>query len=668
MSTPRTIDELARHAAAVTRDTTVRRPVLSLEVEEFAARLRPRRALRVAAVAVAIGVGIVTLGTLANELRDGRAVPVITDVDDPVIVEDAAPPAVVIRDGAWEWDWALSLVTDREAFGGAGQARVSGIAMPSEDLAVAVGVSPTLSSTGQARPGVWVSRDAGSAWRVAPQEAIELPAVADPDVGVVMHDVAASGGRLVAVGTALGATGEHGVVWVSDDAGATWSVVHHTEEAATHRMVAIVTTSNRGWEASGATAGRARFVAVGSHAGPTGPSTAAVWVSQGGTDWSDPALLPGAAPGPTATSLAVDPRTRRLVAVGGHASGDDRATGGESRAWVSVDHGRSWRVEPIGEDIDLTSVTHGAEGWMAVGTTRASAADGSDRDGVVVTSLDGSDWQRAEDPLGALAGPGTQALHAATWGEGLDPYVAVGLDDDRPAMWVSPDMETWRRLPSEELFPAGTRTGITAAAYWGGIIAIGELPRPGGTELAVWRTVGKDPASAPAAELSDDPPPIELADDVMWTSPPGLSRDEAVRAFAAAAFGWDDPEVGAGDGGGGDGSVVRLMGPEGTSVELGFGPREGGEPWWIGQLGDSSFSVGGGVLTLASGAPVGAVAGDLYVREGARTWHLELRGEGALRGDVDLVRSGLPTGSIRSVLVVYRDEVGAVVGAAGGHF
>jgi hypothetical protein len=664
MSSHRTIDELAREAAAVTREATERRAVPSADVEVFAARLRPRRTLRVAAAALATLLGIATVGTLANELLEPD-VPVILDAAEREVVETPTPAPAVIRDGYWEWDWALSLVTDPEIFAGPGPARASGIAIPSEGLVVAVGVDPSLS--GQPRPGVWVSRDAGASWRAVELEAIELPE-GHADTSVVMNDIAASGPRLVAVGAQADEAGERGVVWVSDDDGDSWQMVHRTSQSASSRLVAVETSGDPGRPTSEA----AGFIAVGSYATGTDTqaSTAAVWTSQDGTDWSQPQLLPDAPPGVTPSDIAADrwPRSSRLVVVGGRGTADVQARDGEPRAWISVDHGASWRAEPVGDDVDLTAVVHAPDGWLAVGATRTSATDRGDRDAVVYTSRDGADWQRATDPLGALAGPGVQVPHAVTYGEGFDPYVVVGLDGGRPAIWVSPDLDVWRRLQSEELLPAGTRSGITAVGYWGRIIAIGELSGADGTELAVWRSVSKESAGGNTggviAELSDEPPPIELADDAVWTSPPGVSRDEAVRLFAAAAFGWDDPTPPESDGTYG---LNAITGPEGATVKFVVARDDGA--WTISQVGDGSFSKSSdGVLTLGSLPPLDAAGADLFVRAGGRTWHLELSGYGMLHRQVDLAGSGLPTGGLRSVLLVYHDDTGAVIGAESGHW
>jgi hypothetical protein len=681
MSIHRTIDELAREAAAVTREVAGRRAVPPADLDGFAAQLRPRRTLRVAAVVAAISLAVVAAGTLTNELRDGPSVPVISDTDDRQdvedgqVLEDDGPPPAVVRNGGWEWDWALSRVTDPDVFAGPGPARVSGIAIPTERVVVAVGVSPSLSPSGQPRPGVWVSRDTGASWSVVAPEAIGLPDASAPDASVVMNDVAAAGARLVAVGAEAGDAGEHGVVWVSDDAGDTWQVVHRTGEGTSGSLVAVATTWIQVSEPGGSSSQAAGFVAVGSHAPEPGArSTAAVWTSPDGEDWSQPRLLPDAPPGVTPSSIAADEWSRSLVVIGVRDPEAGRALDGETRAWVSADHGASWRAEPIDADVDLTAVAHvGSHGWLAVGATRASATGGEDRDGVVYTSGDGADWGPAADPLGELAGPGAQVLHAATYGEGFDPYVVVGVDDGRPAIWVSPDLDIWRRLPSEELLPAGTPAGITAVGYWGRIIAIGELPRAGATELAVWRSVSKGSVEgstgAVVAELADAPPPIELGHDAIWTSPPEVSGEEAARQFAAAAFGWDDATLPAGNGAPGTSTAFTVTGPEGGEVRLGFSPRsDDSEPWKIVGIGDGSFSAGGGVLTLGSPAPLDAASADLFVRAGGRTWQLLLRGYGALQGHVDLVGSGLPTGGVRSVLLVYRDEAGAVIGAEGGHW
>ena len=474
--------------------------------------------------------------------------------------------------------------------------------------------------------------------------------------------------NLASVGAQVDEAGERGVVWVSDDDGDTWQVVHRTSESASAKLVAVETSGDPGRPAAEA----AGFIAVGSYATGTDTQalTAAVWISQDGTDWSRPQLLPDAPPGVTPSDIAADrwPRSSRLVVVGGRDTGDDQAQDGETRAWISVDHGASWRAEPVGDDVDLTAVVYVDDGWLAVGATRTSATDGGDRDAVVYTSRDGADWERAADPLGALAGSGAQVPHAVTYGEGFDPYVVVGVDDGRPAIWVSPDLDVWRRLQSEELLPVGTRSGITAVGYWGRIIAIGELSGAGVTELAVWRSVSKESpggnTNGVIAELSDEPPPIELADDAVWTSPPGVSRDEAVRQFAAAAFGWDDPTPPDSDS---THAPNTITGPEGATVKLVVARDVGA--WTIREVGDGDFQKSSdGVLTLQSPPPLDATGADLFVRAGGRTWHLELSGYRLRQRQVDLAGSGLPTGGLRSVLLVYRDDTGAVIEAEGGHW
>jgi hypothetical protein len=670
MSSHRTIDELARQAAAVTREATERRVVPSPDVAGLAARVQQRRTMRIAAAAVAAAVGIVTVGTVANVFVEPD-VPVILDAPDREVVEGPTPPPEVISDGVWEWDWALSRVTDPEVFAGPGPARVSGMAIPSQGLVVAVGVSPSLSLSGQPRPGVWVSRDAGASWRALAAEAIDLPD-GQTDASVVMNDIVASGSRLVAVGAQAHETGERGLVWVSDDHGDTWQIAHRTSESASAELVAVETTGPQPGNPGQPTTEAARLVAVGSYAASeaTQTSTAAVWISQDGTDWSQPQRLPDAPPGVTPSDIAANrwsPRSR-LVVVGGRDTGDDQAQDGETRAWISVDHGASWRAEPVGDDLDLTAVASVDDGWLAVGATRTPATDEGNRDAVVYTSRDGAGWQRATDPLGALAGPGAQVPHAVTYGEGFDPYIVVGVDDGHPAIWVSPDREVWRRLQSEELLPAGTRTGITTAGYWGQIIAIGELSGADLTELAVWRSVGKRSAGGNTdgviAERSDEPPPIDLTHDGVWTSPPGTSHNEAVRQFAAAAFGWDDPTLLPERDATPDGPIA-ITGPEGVTVEFHVTGDNG--TWMVSQVGDGDLQrSSAGVLTLQSPAPLNAVGADLFVRADGQTWHLKLTEYGLQQRHVDLSGSGLPTGGLSSVLLVYRDDTGAAIGAASG--
>jgi hypothetical protein len=178
--------------------------------------------------------------------------------------------------------------------------------------------------------------------------------------------------------------------------------------------------------------------------------------------------------------------------------------------WFSANGGVTWR-RGTGDALavfgrpgleQLTSVTRGAVGWVAVGCVTAgsaehpvvlssangviwSAADGerafagtglstaqvAARDGVYVivgyqqvragtiaaawSSAGLSGWQRADTPADALSTGGNARMLAVTaTGTG---FVAVGSRDSFPAAWTSSDGRTWVR--AEVPLPAGAMSG-----------------------------------------------------------------------------------------------------------------------------------------------------------------------------------------------------------------
>jgi hypothetical protein len=196
---------------------------------------------------------------------------------------------------------------------------------------------------------------------------------------------------------------------------------------------------------------------------------------------------------------AVDPELAINGIAAGH--GTQVAVGsanGYPAAWASADGGSTW-TRAVGQTqavLDrpgiqqLTSVTYGAAGWLAVGGVTAVAAEHP----VVIGSADGTVWQAADDEPAftgpslfteqAAAGPGGYVIvgyqvisgrpvAAAWWSSGLagwhraggalntgpgagsqmqavaaEPqgFVAVGSDGSQPSAWTSPDGQNWTRV------------------------------------------------------------------------------------------------------------------------------------------------------------------------------------------------------------------------------
>ncbi len=220
---------------------------------------------------------------------------------------------------------------------------------------------------------------------------------------------------------------------------------------------------------------------------------------------------------------------------------------GYPAAWASADGGSTWRHAAGATQAvfgrpgvqQLTSVTHGAAGWLAVGGVVAGAAPRP----VVVSSAGGGSWRAADTEAAfgarglvteqAAAGPGgyvivgyqdtsqdTQpgagsaavpgrAVAVAWWSAGLtgwqraaDPpggarggsqmlavtasgrgFVAVGSAGDQASAWTSPDGRTWRQatLP----VPMGaTRTVLQHVASRGRtVVAAGTAVTTAGQQV-----------------------------------------------------------------------------------------------------------------------------------------------------------------------------------------
>ena len=130
----------------------------------------------------------------------------------------------------------------------------------------------------------------------------------------------------------------------------------------------------------------------------------------------------------------------------------------------------------------LTSVVHGAAGWLAAGQPAGPLAppgSPAPQAGVVMTSADGRTWRPAASAQ-SLEAPGTALAQAAAGPAG---YVVVGGaagPGGRPAAaaWYSAGLSTWARATVAGT--AGQMLAVTADRY--GFVAVGTA----GTTAAVW--------------------------------------------------------------------------------------------------------------------------------------------------------------------------------------
>jgi hypothetical protein len=232
------------------------------------------------------------------------------------------------------------------------------------------------------------------------------------------------------------------------------------------------------------------------------------------------------------------------VAAAGGAQVAVGSANGYPAAWASADGGTSWtRATGATPAVlgrpgmqQLTSVTVGSAGWLAVGGVVAGAAQHP----VVVSSADGSSW-RAADGEGAFGAPGlfteqaaaghggyvivgyqdiqepangtVVTIAAAWWSAGLTGFqragdaaagaldgpgasrqmltvtagqkgfFAVGSDGAQPAAWISPDGRTWRQasLP----VPMGAKASVLqhVASSGQSVVAVGTAVTTTGQHL-----------------------------------------------------------------------------------------------------------------------------------------------------------------------------------------
>jgi hypothetical protein len=388
--------------------------------------------------------------------------------------------------------------------------------------------------------GLWLSADGGRQWTPVP-----VPRG---------HGALDQVGGLAAAGSGFALVRPAG----------TATDVYHSPDGLTWRFIGRVT---------GFTAGQMNGGPAGAAITGTLDGTLTVLVSADGVEWqrvmgtlisvSGVAVTSGAA-GPAAVISGAsdrDPRLSVLSANGPeHSTGMDAVPGatqpqvavnavaaqagsqvavgsanGFPAAWISTDGGSDW-TRATGEtpgtldrpgSEQLTSVTVGGAGWLAVGGVVAGAAQHP----VVVVSSGGLTWTASDGETAfagqgvytaqAAAGPGgyvivgyaraagggyigdawysagltgwqsaagENALDGESGGRQLlgvtataSGFVAVGLQGNSPAAWLSADGKTWTVLALP--LPAGATRAVLlhVAAAAGTVVAVGMEQTPSGT-------------------------------------------------------------------------------------------------------------------------------------------------------------------------------------------
>ena len=296
---------------------------------------------------------------------------------------------------------------------------------------------------------------------------VQVPRSADlsrSDGSQEMNSVVRWDGGFVAVGGDGGEVGRDAAVWVSAD-GLMWS-----------RVVDPDGLNADGWQTMNAvTTGGPGLVAVGTSAPGLHKDDAAVWTSTDGLRWArapdDSGDLSGAGDHLMADVVAGGPG---LVAVGSVGSVDTGVaavwTSRDGLAWTRVAHsdevfgGDRWQF--------MASVTVSDLGLVAVG----GDSSGGDLDAAVWTSPDGLAWSRVVDTDGMLAGSGDQAMASVTAGDrGL---VVVGREkpgsDFDGVVWLSPDGSSWTRIDTGDTFGGpGDQAVAQVSQVDGGLMAVG---------------------------------------------------------------------------------------------------------------------------------------------------------------------------------------------------
>ena len=379
----------------------------------------------------------------------------------------------------------------------------------------------------------WLSTDGGSTWVPAGG-----PAVAPPGPGAQpqVAGVAAAGGGFVLLRPATVAKrpavdvyfSPNGLAWTfaatlgaapgftagTANGGPDGAVV--TGQAG-KTLTAFVSANGRTWRQTRPFGAAASETISGAVLAPDG---AVVTAGTGaGPDSRQPLItLTGAGAAAARVDVAKIPgAVEQQVAVNGLAAqGSTQVAVGSANgfpaAWTSVNGGISWTratgatpaVLSRPGSQQLTGVTHGTMGWLAVGGVTASAAEHP----VVVVSADGSSWQ-AVDPEGVFGGPGLFTQAAAANGQG---YVIVGYQRIKQVRGG--------RVVSVRTVAAAWWSAVLTGWQRAGDAVAGALDGPGGQGTRQMLAVTAGPAGFVAVGSHGDQPSA-------WTSADGRTWRQA---------------------------------------------------------------------------------------------------------------------------------------------
>jgi len=358
----------------------------------------------------------------------------------------------------------------------------------------------------------WLSRDGGSTW-VPTAGPAPGPALAPPGPGAQpqVAGVAAAGTGFVLLRPATVAKrpavdvyfSPNGVGWTFTatlgapggfaaglaNGGPDGAVVTGPEGQA---LTSFFSANGRAWQQTrspGTTASQAisgvalapdgTVVTAGISAGPDSRQPVLTLARPDAADRVDIAKIPGAVDAELAVN-GLAAQASMQVAVG--------SANGFPAAWTSADGGSSWtRAAGATPGVlnrpgsqELTSVTHGNMGWLAVGGVTANAAGHP----VVVVSADGTSWQAA-DSESVFRVPGLFTVQAAADGQG---YVIVGYQNVKQvqngavsgrtvaAVWWSASLTGWQRAgdaTAGALDGPGAQQMTAVAASSDGFVAVG---------------------------------------------------------------------------------------------------------------------------------------------------------------------------------------------------
>ena len=328
---------------------------------------------------------------------------------------------------------------------------------PGIDFAVSHGTATVITDRGA---GVWLSTDSGAHW---------TPVTIPVDHGAknAISGVSFDGAGLIAVRPGRTASGaSDGVAYFSQD-GRTWQYAG-TIAAAGGWSPDVVKGSDYGFVVAGHT--RDQYVAY------TSTGTGTKWLPTGslGSTSSGPGFTPAVGPGGSVIAVGSTNSTRTnqqgllikadtaghqqpvslssiqgglvpeetvtSVAVAGNEQVAVGSADGYPAVWRRVSDGPWTLVSSLtqvsaGTDLaELSAVTHGPHGWLAVGPGP-----------LVLTSADGTTWRSASGITHDLAG--VSAVQAASGPHG---YVITGTVAEPGGaysrdVWWSPDLVTWTK-------------------------------------------------------------------------------------------------------------------------------------------------------------------------------------------------------------------------------